>query len=199
MKLRKVFHKAQAPQPRIARLLLLCAFFAAGIMGGQLAPRGTAGEELAEYARGLAALATENSMVAALPSVAAAYLREPVLLFLLSFCGFGAAVIPLVCAWQGFALSFAVACLAKSLGQEGFFLSLAVFGIRGAILLPCTLLVAQWALDRSLSRLRRQKTDEDTAFWRRRLAVCLILLLAGVALEAMLVPKLFSLALRRII
>lgn len=199
MKLRKVLHRAQASQPRISRLLLLCAFFAVGIVGGQLVPRTTVSGELAEYVRGLAHLTAQNDTIkASLLGVAAAYLREPAVLFLLSFCAFGTVLIPLVCAWQGFTLSFAVACLANGLGRDGFFLSLAAFGIRAIILLPCTLLIAQWALERALLRLQKNGGD-STALWRRRLLLCLMLLVLGIVLEAMLVPQLFSLALSRII
>lgn len=200
MKLRKVLHRAQASQPRISRLLLLCAFFAVGIVGGQLVPRTTVSGELAEYVRGLAHLTAQSDTVrASLLGVAVAYLREPAVLFLLSFCAFGTVLIPLVCAWQGFTLSFAVACLANGLGQDGFWLSLAAFGIRAAILLPCTLLIAQWAMDRALLRLHRQGGGDGAALWRRRLVVCLMLLVLGIVLEAMVVPQLFSLALSRII
>ena len=199
MKLRKVLHRAQASQPRISRLLLLCAFFAVGIVGGQLVPRTTVSGELAEYVRGLAHLTAQSDTVrASLLGVAVAYLREPAVLFLLSFCAFGTVLIPLVCAWQGFTLSFAVACLANGLGRDGFFLSLAAFGIRAIILLPCTLLIAQWALERALLRLQKNGGN-STALWRRRLLLCLMLLVLGIVLEAMLVPQLFSLALSRII
>ena len=94
---------------------------------------------------------------ASLPMAAAAYLREPAVIFLLGFCTFGAAVLPLVCLWQGFTLSFAVACFAASLGRDGVLLSLAAFGIRGVILIPCTLLTAQWAFDKALARLLGEK------------------------------------------
>lgn len=199
MKLRKVLHRAQASQPRISRLLLLCAFFAVGILGGQLVPRTAVSGELTEYVRGLAHLTAQNDTIkASLLGVAAAYLREPAVLFLLSFCAFGTVLIPLVCAWQGFTLSFAVACLANGLGRDGFFLSLAAFGIRAIILLPCTLLIAQWALERALLRLQKNGGD-STTLWRRRLLLCLMLLVLGIVLEAMLVPQLFSLALSRII
>ena len=42
MKLRKVFHKAPASSARIPRLLTLCAFFAAGIVAGQVAQHAVA-------------------------------------------------------------------------------------------------------------------------------------------------------------
>lgn len=120
MKLRKVFHKAPASSARIPRLLTLCAFFAAGIVAGQVAQHAVTGGELADYLRSYAGMVAENGAAqASLLRVAVAYLREPTIIFLLASCSFGAVAIPLVCAWQGFTLSFAVACFAGSLGQEG--------------------------------------------------------------------------------
>lgn len=122
MKLRKVFHKAPASSARIPRLLTLCAFFAAGIVAGQVAQHAVTGGELADYLRSYAGMVAENGAAqASLLRVAVAYLRESTIIFLLASCSFGAVAIPLVCAWQGFTLSFAVACFAGSLGQEGYF------------------------------------------------------------------------------
>ena len=125
----------------------------------------------------------------------AAYLREPAVIFLLGFCTFGAAVIPLVCLWQGFTLSFAVACFAASLGRDGVLLSLAAFGIRGVILIPCTLLTAQWAFDKALARLLGEKAAPSR---RGPLAACLALLLLGTVLEVTAVPRLFALLLTKL-
>lgn len=196
MKLRKVFHKAQASRTRIPRLLTLCAFFAAGIVCGQLAQHAAPGGELADYLRGYAGMVAQSGVAqASLPRVAAAYLREPLIILLLGSCTFGAAAIPLVCAWQGFTLSFAVACFAGSLGYDGVLLSLAAFGLRGLILLPCTLAVAQWAFDKSLRHLR----GEPVAAGRRwRLGAYFAVLLLGAVLEMAVVPRLFTLALGRI-
>ena len=118
-------------------------------------------------------------------------------LFLLASCSFGAVAIPLVCAWQGFTLSFAVACFAGSLGQEGVLLSLAAFGLRSVVVLPCTLLVAQWAFDKTLCRLRGESAA-GTAAQRWRLIGCFIVLILGAVLEMTVVPRLFTLALSRL-
>lgn len=198
MKLRKVFHKAPASPARIPRLLTLCAFFAAGIVAGQVVQHTVTGGELADYLRAYAGMVAENGATqASLPRVTAAYLREPVIIFLLGSCSFGAIAIPLVCAWQGFTLSFAVACFAGSLGQEGVLLSLAAFGLRSTVVLPCTLLIAQWAFDKTLCRLRGGSAA-GTAARRWKLAGCFIALFLGAVLEMTVVPRLFALALSRL-
>ena len=198
MKLRKVFHKAPASPARIPRLLTQCAFFAAGIVSGQVVQHTVTGGELADYLRAYAGMVAENGATqASLPRVMAAYLREPVIIFLLGSCSFGAIAIPLVCAWQGFTLSFAVACFAGSLGQEGVLLSLAAFGLRSVVVLPCTLLVAQWAFDKTLCRLRGGSAA-GTAARRWKLAGCFIALFLGAVLEMTVVPRLFVLALSRL-
>ena len=198
MKLRKVFHKAPASSARIPRLLTLCAFFAAGIVAGQVAQHAVTGGELADYLRSYAGMVAENGAAqASLLRVSVAYLREPTIIFLLASCSFGAVAIPLVCAWQGFTLSFAVACFAGSLGQEGVLLSLAAFGLRSVVVLPCTLLVAQWAFDKTLCRLRGESAA-GTAAQRWRLIGCFIVLILGAVLEMTVVPRLFILALSRL-
>ena len=91
MKLRKVFHKAPASSARIPRLLTLCAFFAAGIVAGQVAQHAVTGGELADYLRSYAGMVAENGAAqASLLRVAVAYLREPTIIFLLASCSFGA-------------------------------------------------------------------------------------------------------------
>lgn len=193
MKLRKVFHSTQTSRTRISRLMVLCAFFAVGIICGQLAQHAAAGGELTDYLRAYAGMVAQNGITQpSLPRVAAAYLREPLIILLLGSCTFGAAAIPLVCAWQGFTLSFAVACFAGSMGRDGVLLSLAAFGLRCLVVLPCTLLIARWAFDKALCRLRGGTADTKQ---RGSIIVALVLLLLGAVLEATLVPRLFTLAL----
>lgn len=200
MKLRKMFYRAQASQPHISRLLTLCAFFAAGILSGQLLQHVVPGGDLADYLRHYAGLIAQGGTIqTSLPRIAAAYLREPLVIIVLGFCTFGAVAIPLVCVWQGFTLSFAVACFAGSLGYDGLLLALAAFGVRSVIVLPCTLLIAQWAFDKALHRLRSDTAAHSALPGQyRRLTVCLTMLLVGAVLEMTLVPKLFALVLSRV-
>ena len=204
MKLRKVFHKAPASSARIPRLLTLCAFFAVGIVAGQVAQHAVTGGELADYLRSYAGMVAENGAAqASLLRVAAAYLREPAIIFLLGSCSFGAVAIPLVCAWQGFTLSFAVACFAGSLGQEGVLLSLAAFGLRSVVVLPCTLLLgsAAWETSRGLAALsvgggkRAKGVTYGKRYWSRFGSAC-VCLFFGAALELWFIPRILSLLLR---
>lgn len=197
MRLRKVFHRTQVSQPQIPRLLTLCVFFAAGIISGQIAQTAAASSELTEYLRRYAGwLAQDGAASVSFLQAAAAYLREPLAVLLFGFCTFGAAVIPLVCAWQSFTLSFAVACFAASFGSGGLLLSLAALGVRCVILLPCTLVLARWALDRALCRLRGEAPPRTGPWWL--LPGCFIFLTLGAVLETTAVPGLFSYVLSRL-
>lgn len=64
-------------------------------------------------------------------------------------------------------------------------------------MLPCTLLVAQWAFDKTLCRLRGESAA-GTAAQRWRLIGCFIVLILGAVLEMTVVPRLFTLALSRL-
>lgn len=195
--MRKVLHGAQASRPHILRLLTLCAFFAVGIVAGQLiGPMALrdSGSELTEYLHSYAGIAAEiTAEPVSVLRVLAAYFRVPLLLLLLGFCTFGAVLIPVVCAVQGFLLSFAVSCFAAAFGSGGLSLTLAAFAVRAAILLPCALVIAQWAFDRTVSRLQGEKAA--TGGGQRHLFVCFALLLTGAVLELAVVPRLIALAL----
>ena len=199
MKLCKVFHRAQASPSHPLRLLMLCAFFAVGIIVGQVIQYAVGSDgntELAAYLRGYAGMIAEQETVVSSSAiqVAIAYFRGPLLLFLLGFCTFGAVAIPLVCGMQGFILSYAVACFAATLGYQGVPLSLAAFGLRGVVTLPCSLIIAQWALDKTIQRLKGEPFAGSAA-QRRRLTACFFILALGAILEIILVPKFFLLIL----
>ena len=88
MKLRKVFHRAQASSSHPLRLLTLCVFFAVGIIAGQVMQYtvGIDGStELAAYLRGYAGMITqqESSVPSSAVQVVITYFRGPLLLFLL--------------------------------------------------------------------------------------------------------------------
>ena len=87
MKMRKVLHGAQASRPHILRLLTLCAFFAVGIVAGQLIGQMAlrdSGSELTEYLQSYAGIAAEiTAEPVSVLRVLAAYFRVPLLLLLL--------------------------------------------------------------------------------------------------------------------
>ncbi len=138
--------------------------------------------ELAAYLRQYAAVWGETTdRTASLLRVAGVYLRYPLLVTVLGFCGAaGAALILPVLAAEGFFLSFSAGCFAAALGRSGVLLALAAFGVRCLIVLPCSIYPAMLVGERNR--------------WRK-LAVCGALLLLGMALELTLVPRLVQWAL----
>ena len=87
--------------------------------------------------------------VRALGETLLCYFRAPGIVFLLGFASIGIVAVPLVCACQGFLLSYSLFCFALSLGRGSFPLLLALFGIRLLAVLPCTLLLGNASLDKS--------------------------------------------------
>ena len=156
-----------------------------GAVLGQLAARSVpeaSRTELAAYLRQYAAVWGETTdRTASLLRVAGVYLRYPLLVTVLGFCGAaGAALILPVLAAEGFFLSFSAGCFAAALGRSGVLLALAAFGVRCLIVLPCSIYPAMLVGERNR--------------WRK-LAVCGALLLLGMALELTLVPRLVQWAL----
>lgn len=203
MKLRRDIHRAQTSQPRSLRLMMLCAFFAAGIAAGQVAAalvlRDGGGAELTEYLQRFSVLLAQGAQDA--PSVLrvfGVYFQVPLLVLLLGYCSFGAAAIPLVCAVHGFALAFSVACFLGAFGRQGLLLALAAMGVRAAVTMFCGLVLGQWAFRRALCRLRGKKPESETAAERRQLLVCVPLLLMAALFELALVPQLIRAALEQL-
>ena len=192
MKMRRKRHRAQASAPQSLRLVMLCAFFAVGIVAGHAAQymlMGSSNEEISSYLQGYAAVLTQGA--ADMPSVwrvLAVYLRGPALLFLLGFCTFGAIAIPLVCVFQGFTLAFAVSCFSFTLGEKGPLLALSAFGVRGMAVLPCMLFIAQWAYGKASGHPECGSVPSGAL--RRSMLVCLVVLLLCALLEITVVPRL---------
>ena len=124
-------------------LAALAAFVVFGVIFGYvLALRSSqrAGGELARYFAAFFSLCAQESFSArALCETLVCYFRAPVIVFLLGFASIGVAVIPAVCALQGFLLSFSLFSFSLALGRENFPLLLALFALRLLALLPCTL------------------------------------------------------------
>lgn len=147
---------------------------------------------LSDYLRGYSALSA-SSREGALPGVAAAYLRVPLLLGLVSFCGAGMVLIPLLLCWEGAGLSFAAVAFSRAMGRQGLALALAALGIRGLIVLPCALYLGGvgWRL-----AYERKGLSALTAGDIRGSLLCFALLMTGAALEVSLTPGLMALALQ---
>lgn len=120
---------------------------------------------------------------------------------LLGFASIGIVAVPLVCACQGFLLSYSLFCFALSLGRGSFPLLLALFGIRLLAVLPCTLLLGNASLDKSRALLslslggggRGRAVSYGSAYWYR-FGICCVCLLFAALLELWLVPQFLLLA-----
>ena len=183
-------------------LVLLALLVLLGMLLGSSAYQAAAhddGEQVKAYVLAYAQLSAQmDDMTASLISVAAVYLRYPLLVFLCGFSFLGVALIPLLCVLQGFSLAFSVSCFASALGQSGVRLAISAFGLRCLFVLPCTLAMAVWwirlAAERRENRAERHKRDRtvyDSAYFFR-VFNCLMILLVGIVLELWLVPKWFA-------
>ena len=195
------FHRWPGRHTGLWRLALLGFCFCGGILLGQLAARSVpeaSRTELAAYLRQYAAVWGEpTDRTASLLRVAGVYLRYPLLAFLFGLSAAGVALIPLLCAAQGFFLSFSVCCFAAALGRDGVLLALAALGLRCLFVLPCTLCLADAGFAqacRAMPRLRPRRLELN---WRM-LLFCVFVLLTGTVVECAIVPKFFALILARI-
>lgn len=190
MKLQR--RRSRALQPPKARLYILCLFFAAGVLAGFLVRCALPVDDLSAlsgYVTSYAQLAAQEKDAPALLQIVWAYVRYPAAVFLLGFTAWGVLFIPLVCAAQGFFLSFAVQCFASAMGRQGVALALAALGLRCLFVLPCLLMIASDGFAAAWRLAERQKTEVRD---RRRLVICVFVLLTGTVAECALVPRLFA-------
>mgnify|MGYP007069013384 CR=1 FL=1 len=186
-------------------LAALAAFTVFGVIFGYvLALRAShcTGGELARYFAAFFSLGAQESFSArALCETLVCYFRAPGIVFLLGFASIGIVAVPLVCACQGFLLSYSLFCFALSLGRGSFPLLLALFGIRLLAVLPCTLLLGNASLDKSRVLLslslggggRGRAVSYGSAYWYR-FGICCVCLLFAALLELWLVPQFLLLA-----
>ena len=190
MKLQR--RRIPAIKPPGARLCILCLFFTAGMLAGVLARGAVASDDLSAlggYVTGYAQLTTAQQSRAGLAQILWVYVRYPAAAFLLGFTAWGVMLIPLVCAAQGFFLSFAVQCFAASLGGQGVLLALAALGTRCLFTVPCLLMAAS---DSFAAAWRLAEHQKPEARDRRRLVICVFVLLTGTVAECALVPRFFA-------
>ena len=190
MKLQR--RRALTLDPPRTRLYILCLFFAAGMLAGHLACRAVPSDDLTalrSYVMGYAQLSSEERGCAGLAQVVWVYFRYPAAAFLLGFTAWGVMLIPLVCAAQGFFLSFAVQCFAAALGKQGVVLALAALGLRCLFTIPCLLTIAADSFACAWRRAERQKPEVRD---RRSVIICVFVLLTGTVAECALVPRLFA-------
>lgn len=189
-------------------LAALAAFTVFGVIFGYvLALRAShcTGGELARYFAAFFSLGAQESFSArALCETLVCYFRAPVIVFLLGFASVGVALIPAVCAMQGFLLSFSLFSFSLALGRGDFPLLLALFALRLLVLLPCTLALGAAAIEKARALLllslggggkRARAVTYGGAYWYRFGVCCVCLLLAALA-ELWLVPQFLLLAAR---
>ena len=156
MKLRK--NGAHPAVKSDMRFWILCVCFLLGMAAAYPARRSISADALAQlgaYVQSYAQLADGRSQQpVSVLSAAAAYLRYPLLACLFGLSAAGVALIPLLCAAQGFFLSFSVCCFAAALGRDGVLLALAALGLRCLFVLPCTLCLADAGLPRRAAPCR---------------------------------------------
>ncbi len=182
------------------RAALLSVFLIAGVLAGFLLSGRCVertGEELGSYLSGY--LTNAAALSPSWQSAAGTlwcYLRASLAAFLLGFSSIGLVALPILCAAQGFVLSFSLFCFAGALGREGFRLLPVLFGLRLLIVLPCTLFLASAAIERSRASAPpgggRRAKDAGVGSYCYRFALCCVCLFLGAALELWLVPKLLA-------
>lgn len=190
MKLQR--RRISAIQPPSARLYILCLFFTAGMLAGFFARRVVSSEDLSAlsgYVLEYAHLAADQQRPAGLWQVLWAYLRYPAVAFVLGCTAWGVMLIPLVCAAQGFFLSFAVQCFAAALGRQGVALALAALGLRCLFTVPCLLAIASDSFALAWRRAEHQKPEARDL---RHTVICVFVLLTGTVAECAIVPRLFA-------
>lgn len=199
MKLRK--NGAHPAVKSDMRFWILCVCFLLGMAAAYPARRSISTDALAQlgaYVQSYAQLADGRSQQpVSVLSAAAAYLRYPLLAFLFGLSAAGVALIPLLCAAQGFFLSFSMCCFAAALGRDGVLLALAALGLRCLFVLPCTLCLADAGFAQACRAMPRLRPRRPELNWRM-LLFCVFVLLTGTVVECAIVPKFFALILARI-
>ena len=185
------------------RSLVLALFLVSGVLAGYLLSGRCAAEthdELRRYFVGyLSASASRELTAHTVLQTLVCFFRASVIAFLLGFASIGVIALPLLCAAQGFVLSFSMFSFAGATGRDGFALLSALFAVRLLFVLPCSFFLAVAAMDKSrelalLSLGRGKRTRPvvyGSAYWYR-FAVCCVCLLFGSALELLLTPLLLA-------
>ena len=181
-------------------ILGFALMFALGAIAGAAAAGKTAencGEELLAYLRAYLQIDADGTQT--LLPVWFAYVRYPLLAFLLGFSSIGVLALPLLSLCQGFFFAYAVYCFAGALGRGVFLLILIAFLLRGSLMLPATLLLqgAAWRSSASLAAVSfgQGKRQAVISYHRKEYGMCLlcsIVLTLGAVLEWLFLPQLLQ-------
>lgn len=189
------------------KLLMLCFFFSLGAVIAYLL-RGLVSESddvmLQRYIHAYTQSVAENpDSMPGIFSVVDAYFRYPLAVYLLGFSTAGIMLVPTLLMLQGLSLTFSILCFSSALGRGGLLLALAAFGIRSAFVLPITILLAGRSVNQAAKLIRPQKRGKEklprSGQKLSDLTYCVTILLAGVAVELLIVPKLLQSALAKVL
>ena len=180
-------------------LVILSACLSAGILLGYglaASQLGETAEELRRYFDGYMLLAAQEVSASAVLRTLLCYFRAPLFAFLLGFASIGVVLLPLLCAFEGFLLSFSLCCFAGTLGRRGFALALALFALRTLFVLSCTLFLSVCAMDKAKALAlfsvgggkRARPASYGVEYWYRFGVVCVCLIIGSV-LELWLLPQ----------
>ena len=202
MRLQKIFQSKQLRSTSCPQLLLLCLCFICGALIGyftQKTARPEINAELYDYLQQYADRYAHGSYTpVSFFRVLAVYFRYPLLAFCLGFCALGVYALPLLCAVQGFFLSFSVCCFGAAMGRAGIYMAFTAFGLRVLITLPCLLLLALQAYNRvrQAHRTIRQKSTRTNkapgVSYFILPGICSVVLLFGAILEITFIPRIFQ-------
>ena len=182
----------QTQKTFFVRLAMLGAFHCIGFFLGHLAIRWLDDEntsQLSLYIERFFASLTSQTLQPSVWDVFVSYFRYPVMAFLLGFCQIGTILLPLLCAMQGFFLSFSVSALIDCLGRRGLLTVISLFGIRSILTIPCTLLISAIAI-------HREGKNPYSGKDYRQFLFCTGFLFLGVILEVTVVPRLLHMMVR---
>ncbi len=197
------------PSPLLCLMLLAAFFFAGVILGQVLAGRvpNETGAELDRYLKDYVRMdGVAQPSAGVVFSTLVIYFRYPLLAFLLGFASVGVLLLPCVTVAYGLFLSFSVCCFTAAFGGNGVLLALAVFGLRCLVTMPCYFLLAvpAWGTSAALAAVsfgRGRRTGPvvyGKSCWMR-LGMTVTALLAGVCVELVLSPLLLRLVLEHVL
>lgn len=205
----KYHRRGTAGQPSLfPRIFFLALFFSVGILAGYFFATRLSDstiQELSDYFRQYLLLES-NSFERTVASTIVLYIRYPLTVVLLGFSSAGTILIPCLAVAFGAFTSFSVSCFVTAFGTSGIWLALAALGFRCAVTLPCFLVLAEpaWGNATNLATLsfgrgrRVAKFTCGRSFWKRSV-ICLTVLLLGVCVDLILVPRWLQHTLNRIL
>lgn len=190
-------------------LLLISFFFLFGVLLGQVFANRTPDSVISEIKRYLAdyicLCGVRDFSSEAFFSTLWSYFRYPLLSLLLGFSSVGVLFLPCISVVFGFLLSYSVSCFVASFGTFGVFFSLAVFGLRCFVTLPCFLISAVYSFRSSLvlagaafGRSRRTASIHLGRGYFKLFSVLVMILVISVCVESFFSPLLLRLMLEHI-